>query len=667
MLLKLGNMPEQKLPKLAVTKSTATKSSTTTRKKVVADDSASVATRMEELFSCYNWKTVTSEEEIVEYLSTRQDVGLDTETTGLDVFKDKLVGFSLGTEDDCIYIPLAHKIGKNYDGDLEHLAQILKERNIWGFNAKFDIKFLKRQANMPIQVVWCGYLAARVMNSSEPSNELKELYIKYVDPEAKFYTFKDLFKRPFDEYDPAVVGAYAAVDAMKHIRLGKWQEANMSKTEKKLLTQLELPLAHQLVDIELTGVQLDVEWCNELTQILQADLKRAEEEIAKDYEGLNPGSPKQVAEWLYDKLKLPQIQGRGTGEGILKMLDHPLPQKILEYRKAQKLLSTYAQKMPEIADEGIVHCVFNQYGADTGRFSSSNPNLQNIPRDNRFRKMFRAREGMTLISCDYSQQEVRILAALANDEAMKEAYEKDMDFYGYMASLVFDKPYEECQKHGKYGELRNQMKSIVLGLNYDMGLKSLSKDIGKSVEETKAIYAKFFEKCPRIKGFKQEKAEFAKKNGYVETVLGRRRYFKAINKPDFECENKEVLETLNKLRNDWSIDKLISDAKKEGIEVIDWRKQKVMESRQVVNSIIQGSASDMTKLAIVEFGKNQKLKELGAHILLQIHDELIIEAPDENAKEAGDILAKLMTDVGTDLVGLWMKCEPDCMKFWQKD
>ena len=666
MLLNIGNA---KLPKLAVTNS-ASKSSASTRApraKAVVDDSFEVSKKMTELFSGYNWRTVTTEEELLSYLSTRDEVGLDTETTGLDVFKDKLVGFSLGTEKDCIYIPLAHKVGTNYTGDLHKLEAILQDKGIWGFNAKFDIKFLKKQAGVNVKVKWCGYLAARLMNSSEPSNELKELYVKYVDQNAQFYTFRDLFKRPFDEYDPAIVGAYAAVDAMKHVALGKWQEAHIGKAEKKLLLQLELPLAHQLVDIELTGVKLDLDWCNELVGILQQDLKKAEEDIARDYEGLNPGSPKQVAEWLYDKLKLPQIQGRSTGEGVLKLLNHPLPAKILEYRKAQKLLGTYAQKMPLIADDGIVHCVFNQYGADTGRFSSSNPNLQNIPRDNRFRKMFRARDGMTLISCDYSQQEVRILAALANDESMKEAYEKDMDFYGYMASLVFDKPYEDCQKHGKYGELRNQMKSIVLGLNYDMGLKSLSKDIGKSVEETKAIYEKFFEKCPRIKEYKQEKAEFAKKHGYVETVLGRKRYFKAINKPDFECDNKDVLDTLNKLKNDFAIDKLIADAHKEGIEVIDWRKQKIMESRQVVNSIIQGSASDMTKLAIVEFGKSEKLKELGAHILLQIHDEIIIEAPDETAKEAGDVLAKLMTDVGTDLVGLWMKCEPDCMKFWQKD
>lgn len=668
MLIKFKGMEVPKLKTTPTEKPLATKKgSSQPRTKQVVDDSLVVEKKMKELFSKYNWKTVTTEKELLDYINSADSFGLDTETTGLDAFKDNLVGFSIGTEDTCVYIPLTHKIGTNYEGDLKVIEDALKTKNIYGFNGKFDMKFLKRQANFNYKEMWDGFLAARLMNSAEPSNELKMLYLKYVDPNAEFYTFSGLFKRPFDQYDPAIVGAYAAVDAMKHISLGKWQEAHIGKAERKLMTNLELPLTHQLVDIELTGVQLDVEWCNELSKQLEQDLKAAEAEIAKDYEGLNPGSPKQVAEWLYDKLKLPQIQGRGTGEGILKLLDHPLPQKILAYRKAQKYLNTYAQKMPTIADDGVVHCIFNQYGADTGRFSSSNPNLQNIPKDNRFRKMFKARDGMTLISCDYSQQEVRILAALAGDESMKEAYEKDMDFYAYMASLVFNKPYELCQKHAEFGELRNQMKSIVLGLNYDMGITTLAKDIHKSVEETREIYNKFFEKCPKVKAYKQEKAKFAKEHGYVETVLGRKRYLPAINKPDFECDNEDVLNTLNSLHNRQAIDKLIQDAEAEGIHITDWRKQKLSQSRQVVNSVIQGSASDMTKLAIVEFGKNERLKELGAHILLQIHDELIIEAPDENAKEAGDILAALMTDVGTDLVGLWMKCEPDLMKFWQKD
>lgn len=656
---------EVKLPKLSTGKPSTTLRAP--RAKSLVDDSVFVATKMKELFSCYNWKVVTTREELLDYLSTRQDLGLDTETTGLDVFKDRLVGFSLGTVDDCIYVPLHHKVGVNYSGDLKEIGDILREKNIYGFNAKFDMKMLKHQAGIDIHVKWCGYLAARLMNCTEPSNELKELYVKYVDPNAQFYTFMSLFKNPFDTYDPAVVGAYAAVDAMKHIALGKWQEEHIGRAEKKLLTNLELPLAHNLVDIELTGVALDEAWCNELSSILEKDLKAVLDEIQSEYPGLNAGSPKQVAEYLYDKLQLPQINGRATGEATLEKLDHPLVEKILKYRAAQKLLSTYAGKMPKIAHEGIVHCTFNQYGADTGRFSSSNPNLQNIPKDNRFRKMFKARDGHMLVSCDYTQQEVYILAALADDESMKEAYSKGMDFYAYMASLVFDVPYEQCKKTGEHHELRGQMKSIVLGLNYDMGLKSLAKDIHKSVEETRAIYNKFFEKCPSIKAFRQRNLDFAKKNGYVETVLGRKRYFKFLNKPDFECDNPEILATLSRLRNDFAINKLIADAAKEGIVITDRRYQKTIESRQVVNSVIQGSGADCTKLAMVAVCKDEELNRLGCKILLQIHDEIICEFPAETVKEGAERLREVMLSVPEELFGIKFAAEYSIMDQWQKD
>lgn len=672
MLINLG--AGVKLPRLAV--STKSKNNTP-RAKTVVDDSLEVARKMEQLFSKYNWKTITTEEELSAYLFDKKDLGFDCETTGLFVYKDRLCGISFGTENDCIYIPLAHKVGKNYEGDIKRIEELVASINLWGFNLKFDLKNAKLHAGLNLKGVWCGYLAARLMNCAEPSNELKELYIKYIDPNEQFYSFRELFKKPFDEYDPAVVGAYAAVDAMKHIRLGKYQSTVISSTDRKLLLQLELPLAHYLVDVELRGVKLDKVWSAELVDLLETDLKVIEDKLAKDYNGLNPRSTKQVAEILYDKLKIPMIDGRGTGEGILKLVDHPFASLILEHRGVQKLLSTYARKMPEEADDGIIHATFNQYGADTGRFSSSNPNLQNIPRDNRFRNMFIAREGHTLVSCDYTQQEVYIMAALANDEKMKEAYAKKMDFYAYMASLVFNEPYENCTKKGSKSELRGQMKAIVLALNYDKGMESLTKDLNEdrvkmgkpllSIDEVRDIYNKFFETCPAVKTFRAAKLEYAKQHGYVETALGRRRYFQYLHKPDFECDNKAVLDVLKTLRTRKAINALIADAKKEGITVVDNRKQKIMETRQVVNSVIQGTAADMTKLAMLEASKDEYLKSLGMQILLQVHDEIIAEFPEENAKAGGDYLSNLMVEVGSELIGITVVCEPALMKRWEKD
>jgi DNA polymerase-1 len=641
---------------------------TVRRNRQPVDDSIIVAEKMKKLFSGYNWHVVTNELELIQYLSTRQDLGIDCETTGLNPFRDELVGFSLGTEKDCIYIPLKHHMGTNYKDDTRRITDLLKSHDLYGFNAKFDMKFLHIRAGIQYKVKWCGYIGARLMHSSEPVNGLKDLYTKYIDPNEPVYHFAELFANPFSFYDPAVVGGYAAVDAMKHIILGKWQESKMDgKVEKQIMYKLEVPLISCLQEMEETGIALDSEWCKQLTQQLEQELAKTRETLDAKYPGLNPSSPKQVAEWLYDKLGLPQINGRGTGEATLRELNSPVVDVILDYRKNQKLISTYAAKMPSIAVDGVVHCTYNQYGADTGRFSSEDPNLQNIPKDNRFRRMFVARPGKMLVSCDYSQQEVYTLAAMANDEEMKKAYASGMDFYAYMASIVFDVPYETCQKKQPNENLRNQMKSIVLGVNYDMGIWSLAKDIGKSVEETKEIYKKFFEKCPRIKEFRAKNLDFAIKNGYVQTILGRKRWLPMLSKPDFECSNQDVMNMLNKLRQPRAINQLIADAQKEGIEVVDNRRQKSYETRQVVNSIIQGSAADMTKLAIVAASNDQHLRQLGCKLLLQIHDEIIAEFPEENAEEGGRVLSQLMVDVGSDLIGIRMKCDPSVMKYWQKD
>lgn len=660
MLIKIGNIGGKKpvLPKLNVKKASPK------QRKVAANDTVVVQHRMEKLFGNYNWRVVTTEEELVNFLLANKELGFDTETSGLDIFKSELVGVSFGNSNECIYVPLRHKVGNNYAGNIEDLQYLLDDLKLYGFNAKFDIKALKLKEGLDVKAHWCGYLAARIMNSAEPSNSLEDLYVKYIDSDDDIYSFRTLFNMSFDSYDPKIVGGYAAVDALKHYRLGKWQELNIHESDLKILQRLEMPLTHVLVNIELTGIALDVEWTRKLTAMLNADLDKIKEDFESMFPGFNPGSPKQVAELLYDKLKLPMLKGRGTGADILTQLEHPLAEKILEYRTIQKQLSTYAGKMESEAVNGIVHTTFNQYGADTGRFSSSDPNLQNIPRDERFRKMFKARDGHLLASCDYSQQEVYILASLANDETMKKAYAENMDFYAYMASIVFEVDYNECIKGGKHAYLRDQMKSIVLGINYDMGITTLAKDIGKTVKETQAIYDKFFETAPAVKPFRQARLDFAIKHGYVETILGRKRRLSALHLPDFSSEDKDVENMLNSLKNNYAINKLTQDAKAAGIEVIDRRFQKAYETRQVVNSAVQGSAADMTKLAILVAVEDEEFNALGGKILMQIHDEIVAEFPEETAQEGAERLAEIMIDVGSDLIGIRMKSTPTIMRSW---
>lgn len=660
MLIKLKGF---ETPKPKVVKASTPQPKRQTRRLV--DDTQNVKAKMEELFGATSWKVVTTQMQLEEFLKEKTDLGIDTETTGLNVFDNKLTGFSLGDGKECIYIPIAHKVGANYRDDLANIEQLLSDKRLYGFNLKFDLKFLKKHLGFNLQGVWCGFLAARTMNSAEPRNELKTLYQKYVDPTDEDYSFRKLFGMPFDMYDPEIVGGYAAVDANKHLLLAKHQQSVMQDSEKRLLLQLELPLTHMLIDVELTGIKLDVEWTNQLVHLLEKDLEELKNVFEEEYDGINPASSKQVAEYVYDKLKFPQIYGRSTGAGALAVINHPIATKVIEYRKTQKLLSTYAKKMPEIANDGIINCTFNQYGADTGRFSSADPNLQNIPRDVRFRKMFTSREGHKLVSCDYSQQEVYILAALANDETMIEAFRKGYDFYGYMASIVFNVPYEQCQKGKEREDLRDEMKAIVLALNYDKGIRSLATDLGKTIDETKEIYEKFFTMCPKVRTFRNERLEFAKKYGYVETILGRKRHFIALHKKhDFESDNKPVEQTLNQLRDKYTIDQLLADARTKGILVQDFRKIRFAEVRQVVNSIVQGSAADMTKLAMLAASRDPKLKELGCKILLQVHDEIVAEFPNETAEEGAEYLANLMIDVGTDLINVPVKCDYKVMEHW---
>lgn len=684
---------------------------TTTRAKKVVDDSLEVAQNMKKYFAKYEkrYKLVTTEEDLIAYMVERPELGFDTETDGKDdVWKDNLVGFSIGNERDCIYVPLFHEKGTNYQGDFGRLKEILTGggRKYWGMNTKFDRsemsiwagdaclylrdpaqKALRPHAVRPegfdIPMCWDAEIAARLLDNREQV-ALKAQYILHIDPDEEFYNYSSLFKQKFSKYDPAVVGIYGGVDAIKHYILGKYQEKKMRKEFPriyKLMKNVELPLIDVVMNMEMTGIAIDEPYYADFTASLRAEMDEKLGEIQRDFPGFNPNSPKQVGEVLFDRLRLPDhSKSRKTGEEWLAKIHHPIPKLILDIRKLSKSISTYTEAIPACAikDENgipIVHTTYHTIGADTGRFSSSGPNLQNQPKDNRFRRGFVARPGHKLVSCDFSQQEQAILAGGSQDPRMLEGANNGRDYYALMASIIWDLPYERCTKKGDHKHLRNRCKSIVLGVTYGMGSKSLCESLNNdstdhvyTIEECDQILEKFYSGFPYVKKFQEECAEFGTNYGYMETVLGRRRYFQYLGKPAFDCpDHPEVADTLNGLKYWNQIRACLDEAKAEGIKVFDNRWKQQDELRQTCNHYCQGSAADQTKVCMLALWRDEEFREkYHGQILLQVHDELIAEFPDEFAVEGGKHMAEVMSEVGSEVGRAKIWCEPEVMEFWQK-
>lgn len=653
----------------------------------VIDDSVSVAQSMKDLFSEYEGKyfLVTTEEDLINYIDAHEELGFDTETDGLDRYHDQIAGFSLGDEKTCIYVPLNHARGTNYQGDRQKLAEILGRRSYWGMNTKFDRGVCIIHCGFDVKMKWDAEIAARLIDNRDEA-KLKAQYVQYIDPTARFYEFKELFKQKFTAYDPSIVGIYGGIDAMKHKILGCYQEKKMIDHFPriyKLMRNVELPLVDVVLDMELRGIAIDKEYYAQFTSELRKEADEKLAQIQKDFPNFNPNSPKQVSEVLFDRLRLPDpSKARKTGEEWLDKIHHPIPKLILEIRKLTKAMSTYTEAIPALSiedDKGIpiIHTTYHTIGADTGRFSSSDPNLQNQPRDNRFRRGFVARPGHTLVSVDFSQQEQAILAGVSRDPKMLEGAEKGYDFYALMASIIWDLPYADCTKKGARKELRNRCKGIVLGVTYGMGAPSLAeilnrdekKDHVYSTEECEQIFAKFYVGFPQVKVFQEWCTNHGKEHGYMETVLGRRRYFKYLGKPAFDCPTRpDVAATLNSLKYYNQIRACLEEAKAEGIEVWDNRWRQGDELRQTTNAVIQGSAADQTKVCMIALHRDDDFRnKYHGHLLLQVHDELIAEFPDEHAEEGSKYMAQMMMDVGSEVIYTKIWAEPLLMKFWVKD
>ncbi|MBU1041614.1 MAG: DNA polymerase I [Proteobacteria bacterium] len=423
-----------------------------------------------------------------------------------------------------------------------------------------------------------------------------------------------------DDNEPAPhpeARALAALALMRSLerRLGK---AGLSD----LLRDLELPLVPVLADMERRGVRIDFaafkSFLGEVSAQVEHHGKRVQELAGGP---INVRSSQQLAEVLFKKLGLkPAGKTPGgalsTGSDALERLSgqHPIIEEILAFRVAEKLRSTYLEPMPRLADaEGRLHTRFNQLATATGRLSSSGPNLQNIPirgpQGARMRACFIASPGTLLVGADYSQVELRVLAHFSQDPALLDAFQKDEDIHSRTAALLFDKDAAEITSDERRGA-----KTINFGLIYGMGPQKLARELGISVNQAKEFISRYFEKLGALKAFYEELVEDAMLRGYVTTLAGRRRLL-----PELHSRNQQA---------------------------------QAQARRQAVNTVIQGSAADVIKLAMLRVHADQRLAELDARLILQVHDELLLEAPEAAADEAAQLLRGLMQNVTTLLVPL---------------
>ena len=612
------------------------------------------------------------------------------------------------------------------------------------FNAKFDIRVIRNQLGVKdIYCTWDAYLAAKLLNENEESHGLKALHKKYVlEDKEDAFSFDALFKGiTFDKVPIKTGYLYAAHDAIITYELYQYQkqflyydpsvtpdERNGMNGVSWVFFNIEMPCIKVVCDMEDNGIKFDMNYQQQLSEKYNRLLEEKANDFYKicntwgseilDYRQKNPncklddpiniGSPTQIAILLYDILNIepPDPKSpRGTGEAILQKIDNPIAKAILDYREMSKLVSTYIDKLPECVNpkDGRIHCSFNQYGARTGRFSSDNPNLQNIPSHNKdIRKMFVASDGYVLMSSDYSQQEPKVMTQMCGDPKMIKAYQEGKDLYAEIAALSFNTSYDNCLEFRSDGTTnpegknrRSQAKSILLGVLYGRGVPSIAEQLGTTTKKAQAIKDSVFKGFPAIPKFEEDSLEMAYEKGYVTTLWGRKRRLPDLQLPEYEFKWKdgvrpdtdlldfsfedEDAETdvpedvqrryLAKLRNCYfgQKRKIFEEANKEGIWIIDNGGKIADAQRQCVNARIQGSAADMSKLAMILVGNDERLKELGFRLLVPVHDELIAECPEENVKECSERFAMLMAKAAESGLTIPIKCDVSVSKEWYGD
>lgn len=717
---------------------------------------------------------VTDVDRIQEYLENTLKNGIlavDTETNGLDRITGEIAGVCLYTPGEKgIYIPLHHysfmtnqplKINVAVEVMRDFFIKCNEKKVKYIFhNAKFDMHILYWMVGVEVEPYWDTQIGSQLLNENEP-HKLKPLYQKYcvgANEGQQTASFNSLFKGiVFTKIPPDVGYMYASFDPIMTYELYKFQYEYLDihgeyckskglERVAKVFREIEMPLIKVVFDMECTGVQIDTELASKLQSTYKVYMEQAEVAFKNEVKKLsnkieklqvssplkysklvkngkidiNIGSTQQLAILFYDVLHFEspdKKSPRGTGEDILKHYDHPIVQAILEYRSMSKLLSTYVEAIPGYINKrtGKLHASFNQYGAKTGRFSSSDPNLQNIPSKaiklsdgtkidagHDIRQMFIAGEGQVIVGGDFSQQEPRCLAHMSGDEHMINAYLEGKDLYGTIASKIYKMPYEECLEFRPNGEVnpegkarRTSVKPVLLGIMYGRGVPSIAEQMKITPKEAQGIIDDFYNGFPKVKDFVDFAQQFAHDYGFVETAWGRKRRLTNMLLDPIEIKKcvKDYDEDFDVFafnadevipQDDYVSDEVyykyvrlmkqafgrakkqevIDLALKEGYVITDNSAKIAEAQRQCVNSIIQGSAADMTKITMIKIHDDEELNKLGYKLIIPVHDEVLGVCPKENAKAVRDRLEYIMVHIVDGFFKIPMKCDIEVTERW---
>jgi len=563
----------------------------------------------------------SSLKKLVDQLSKAKEVCFDTETTGIHPITAELVGIGFSIEPkEAWYVPCNGKLGR------EKVIEILKplfENPKVGFfahNAKYDIHILLNYGIQLANLSFDTILASYVLNAHERQHSLDSLALsRFGKVKTPITDLIGKGKKEISMWDVPIplVSDYCCEDVDYTARLKLELERELKERGlESVLFDIELPLLHVLVKMERKGIFLDLPYLKKLSKEVEKKIKVSREEIfSMSGEEFNLNSPKQLSEILFEKLEIPPIKktttGYSTSADVLEKLrlDYPIVDHILEYRQLEKLRSTYIDNLPHQVNPktGRIHCTFNQSMTATGRLSSQDPNLQNIPvrteLGRKIRGAFRPdADNASYLAADYSQIELRLMAHFSEDPALMDAFQHGEDIHRHTASRVFDVPIKEVTS-----EMRRRAKAVNFGIMYGQGPYGLSQQLGIPQKEAKEFIERYFKLYSRVHKFVESCIKKCEKNGKAVTMTGRER---AI--PEITNKNPML---------------------------------RAAAERLAVNTPLQGSQADLIKIAMLKIDALFEEKKLPSMMILQIHDELVFEVPDDRIEEVGSIVKKTMEEI----------------------